>query len=200
MVIKTTRWFFLIFLKLQNSDFFNAICRKSHTRAQFKIQQTAFVLMAITLFFVLVGIFILTIMSSGLKESATNLAEKNALLLVSKLADSPEFSCGEAFGNKKINCVDADKVMMLKENIINYGDFWDVENIEIRKIYPKQESEIICTFENYPDCNLISLHSQENYGVGESNFVSLCRKQLINGEVHDKCELAKLIVSYKSLQ
>ena len=105
MVIKTTSWFFLIFLKLRNSDFFNAIRLKSHKKAQMKIQQTAFVLMAITLFFVLIGIFILVIRFSGLKESATELQEKNAMLLATKLANSPEFSCGEAFGNKKINCV-----------------------------------------------------------------------------------------------
>lgn len=169
-------------------------------KAQMKIQQTAFVLMAITLFFVLIGIFILVIRFSGLKESATELQEKNAMLLATKLANSPEFSCGEAFGNKKINCVDADKVMMLKENINKYSGFWDVENIEIIKIYPKLENEIICTFENYPECNLISLRSSENSGFSESNFVSLCRKELINGKISDKCELAKIIVSYKKLQ
>ena len=89
-------------------------------KAQMKIQQMAFMLMAITLFFVMVGMFVLVFRFSGLKESATMLEEKNAMLLVTKLANSPEFSCGEAFGSNRINCVDADKVMMLKENTAKY--------------------------------------------------------------------------------
>ena len=113
-------------------------------KAQLKIQQMAFMLMAVTLFFALVGMFVLVIKFSGLKESASILEEKNALLLVTKIANSPEFSCGEAFGSAKINCIDADKVMMLKENIEKYKGFWGGEtNIEIRKIYPK--GDVICT-------------------------------------------------------
>ena len=56
---------------------------------QLKIQQMAFVLMAVTLFFVLVGMFVLVVRFSGLEESATALEEKNAMLLVAKLANSP---------------------------------------------------------------------------------------------------------------
>ena len=98
-------------------------------KAQLKIQQMAFMLIAVTLFFVLVGMFILTIYVSELKNSAAILDEKNALLLVTKLANSPEFSCGGSFGNLRTNCIDADKVMMLRERISNYENFWDVENI-----------------------------------------------------------------------
>ena len=166
-------------------------------RGQLKIQQMAFMLMAVTLFFVLVGIFILVVKFSGLKESATALEEKNAMLLVTKLANSPEFSCGEGFGTNRINCVDADKVMVLKENINKYADFWGVSNIEIRKIYPV-EKEIICDIGNYPDCNVIRMRSKEVSGTDLSNFVSLCRKESFGGEIYDKCELAKIMVSYES--
>ena len=92
-------------------------------KAQMKIQQTAFLLIAITLFFVLVGILVLGFKVSDLRKSATLLEEKNAVLLVSKLANSPEFSCGNAFGSSRINCIDSDKVMMLKENIDRYVNF-----------------------------------------------------------------------------
>lgn len=163
-------------------------------KAQLKIQQMAFMLIAVTLFFVLVGMFILTIYVSGLKNSAAALDEKNALLLVTKLANSPEFSCGEAFGNMRTNCVDADKVMMLREKISKYKGFWDVENVEIKKIYPKSENKE-CTLENYPDCNTIKIR-EGNITAEYSNFVSLCRKKVVKGEVENKCEIAKLIVSY----
>ena len=120
--------------------------------------------------------------------------EKNAMLLVTKLANSPEFSCGDAFGKSRVNCVDSDKVMALKENIQGYSGFWDVTSIEIRKIYPEFGSEVVCNQGNYPDCNLIEVVSGS--GVGVSNFVSLCRKDNFENLVYDKCELAKIIVSY----
>jgi len=167
-------------------------------RAQLKIQQMVFMLLAVTLFFVLVGMLVLTLKFSGLKESATELEEKNAMLLVTRIANSPEFSCGKSFGNLKTNCIDADKVMMLKKNIDGYDNFWGREtNIEIMKIYP--EGDVVCTLGNYPDCHIINLQSKEIH-IEHSNFVSLCRKDLINGEVYDKCELAKILVSYKDWQ
>jgi len=160
-----------------------------------KIQQMAFMLIAVTLFFVLVLMFVLVIKFSGLKGSAQELQEKNSLLLVTKLANSPEFSCEESFGKNKINCVDADKAMMLKENIERYENFWGVENIEIRKIYPYM-NEKICNLGNYPDCNVIKMRSENVKGFDTGNFVTLCRKENSGGEVYDKCEIAKLMVSY----
>jgi len=167
------------------------------TKAQMKIQQTAFMLIAVTLLFVLVGMFVLIFKFSDLRQSATELEEKNALLLVSKLANSPEFSCGDAFGTSRINCIDADKVMVLKENIEKYQNFWGVSNIEIRRIYPQIDQDILCNIENYPDCNIIRLYAREPIGIDLSNFVALCRKDIINEETYDKCELARLIVSYE---
>lgn len=159
-----------------------------------KIQQTAFMLIAVTLFFVLVGLFLLSFKISDLKRGATNLEEKNAALLVSKLANSPEFSCGSSFGENKIDCVDADKVMALKENIGNYTGFWEKTNIEIRKIYPSGDVE--CISSNYPNCQVIKLISGER-GTYLSNFVALCRKETHEDGFYDKCELAKLMVSYE---
>jgi len=160
-----------------------------------KIQQMAFMLVAVTLLFVLVGIFFLVFSLSGLKESATALEEKNAMLLVSKLANSPEFSCEMAYGNK-VNCVDADKVMILKDKISRYSNFWGISGLEIRKIV--DSSEISCTKSNYPNCNLIEFNLNKDKDFSVATFVSLCRKDIIEGNTYDKCELAKIIVSYES--
>jgi len=167
-------------------------------KAQLKIQQMAFVLLAITLFFVLAGMFALIFLISGLKNSATMLEEKNALLLVAKLANSPEFSCGSAYGSDKVNCVDADKVMVLSKNMDAYSKFWGLNNIEVRKIYPEEDT-IICTFSNYPNCNSIKIKSSDSKnisGVYRENFVTLCRKEQENGVTYDNCDIAKLLVSY----
>ena len=166
-------------------------------RAQLKIQQMAFMLIAVTLFFVLVGMFVLSIYVSNLKNTAGNLEEKNAMLLVTRLANSPEFSCGEAYGGRKTNCIDADKAIVLRENIDKYSNFWDVENIEIRKIYPVISGDVDCTVNNYPDCNIIRIR-EGNISQEYSNFVSLCRNEFNSEEdkPETKCELAKLLVSY----
>jgi hypothetical protein len=168
-------------------------------KAQLKIQQMAFMLIAVTLFFVLIGLFITGIVFSGLKKSSEVLEEENAMLLVSELSNSPEFSCGEAFRYGKTNCVDSDKIMILR-NMNEYADFWDVAAIEIRKIYPAYERETECSEENYPDCNVMEIYSKSvKKGAYNSNFVSLCRKEknAETGEIYDKCELAKLLVSYE---
>ena len=162
--------------------------------AQMKIQQMAFMLIAVTLFFVLVGMFFVKVLFSNIKESASLLEEQNALLLVTKLANSPEFSCQNAFGGTKINCIDSDKIMALKNNINKYSGFWGVSGIEIRKIYP-EGSRIECTSENYPECDDIKLIPGRGTGVG--NFIASCRKENINNLIQDKCELAKIIVYYE---
>ena len=162
--------------------------------AQLKIQQMAFMLIAITLFFALIGMFFLTLQFSKIKESAGILEEKNALLLVTKLANSPEFSCGESFGTGKTNCIDSDKVMALRKNIDKYENFWGVNNIEIRKIYPENNGKE-CTAGNYPNCDIIKI--EKGIITSEhSNFVSLCRKESFGDESYDKCEIAKLMAGY----
>lgn len=195
MVIKTTPWFFLIFPFTLKGDFLNCLRRKSHRnlKGQMKIQQMIFMILAVFLLFVLVGIFFLSISLSNLKETATELEEKNALLLVSKLANSPELSCGEVFGTSRTNCIDFDKVMAI--NLESYSDFWGLAKVEIRKIYPDQ-GNVLCNNDNYPNCGVVKLVDREvDTSTYSSSFVSLCRKDTTEKIMYDKCELALLMVS-----
>ncbi len=168
--------------------------KKQNKLGQMKIQQMAFMLIAITLFLIVAGMFILTIRLSSIKETAKVLNENNALLLVSKISDSPEFSCGNAFGQARSNCIDTDKAMALEGKIQDYSGFWGVSGIEIKKIYPMGTGE--CTKQNYPNCGQITLLAPSN-GTGVSNFVSLCRKEQ-NNSVYDKCELGRIILTYNA--
>ena len=166
-------------------------------KGQMKIQQMAFMLMAVTLFFILVGLFVLVWRVGGLRQSAEILEEKNVMLLVTKLSDSPEFSCGT--WEYKSSCVDTDKIMMLKKSIDKYSGFWgrNVSSIQIEKVYPKEQRNE-CTLSNYPHCNVITLFSKSGSltGIPRYTFVALCRKDLYEGEVYDKCELGRLLVFY----
>jgi hypothetical protein len=161
-------------------------------KGQAKIQQMMFMLLAVTLLFVLVGLFFLAIKMSTLKSTATTLGEENAKLMVSKLANSPEFSCGGAF-EAQSNCIDFDKIMALK-SMKEYSKFWGVAKIEVRKILPTGNKT--CSFENYPNCEIVNiLDLGVNTLSPSSNFVSLCRKEKSERIVYNKCELALLMVS-----
>lgn len=192
MVIKTTKGFLRIlhpkFRKNLNSE------RIKNKFGQLKIQQMAFMLIAVTLLFVLVGIFFLAIRMSDIRKTATNLEEENAMLLVSKLANSPEFSCGNSFGTSRANCIDFDKLIILEKMSNKYQNFWGVTKIYVRKIYP--EDNTLCTEENYPNCGIIKILDKNISSTAfTSNFVSLCRKEKGENIIYDKCELALLMVS-----
>ena len=75
-------------------------------RSQLKIQQMAFMLMAVFIFFILVGMFYLVFQSRNIKEQA-QVAERNkAIEMANMLVNSAEFTCGDY-------CVDGDRAMVL---------------------------------------------------------------------------------------
>lgn len=169
---------------------------KELKKAQMKIQQMAFMLVAVLVFFVMVGLFLLKIRLGGLEETGSELEQENAILLASKLANSPEFACGEAFGSKRSNCVDFDKVMFLKNNIDKYAEFWGVNNIELKITYSVGGYRRDCTMENYPHCDRIVLVEGPITGYDVSTFVTVCRKETLGENVQDVCNLGKLFVRY----
>lgn len=170
---------------------------------QMKIQQMSFMIVAVFLFLAMVGMAVVTVKMSELKSSATSLDKQNAVLLVTKLANSPEFACGEVYGTAKTDCVDWDKVMALKIGISKYSDFWGASSIEIRRIYPPKSpsaQDIICTGVNYPPkCNIIKVMGSTK-DFDKSNFVALCRKERYKNEFVNKCEMAILTVGYKKVE
>ncbi|MEK6840946.1 MAG: hypothetical protein AABX79_03255 [Nanoarchaeota archaeon] len=178
--------------------------KKTNKKAQMKVQQMAFMLIAVTIFLVMAAMFILVIRFSSLRDTAGLLEEKNALLLVSKVADSPEFSCGNAFGTTMSNCIDMDKAMALKGRLRDYSGFWGIDGLEIMKVYPKNTGTAAgagteCNPENYPDCGKITILSP-SAGTGVSNFVSLCRNEQEENSslVYGKCEIGRIIITYGS--
>ena len=160
--------------------------------AQMKIQQMAFMLIAVTLFFALVGMVILVIYMSSLGESSDLLEQEKAMRLATKIANSPEFACGGSFG-EKTNCVDFDKVLILKESVDKYKEFWRVDNIMILKIFPPENFEVECNAGNYDECGQLKL-MEGNIGLSYSNYVTLCRKASNAGELYNKCEIARILV------
>lgn len=165
----------------------------SGKRGQMKIQQMAFMIIALALFFILVGLLVLSFSLSGLKESKERLDEENAMLLTLSISGYPEFSCGESFGTDKSFCIDADKFMAFKKVAEkDYDDFWGISSIEIRRLY--NESSIVCDDSNFPNCGILRTTLSGGQGNDKTAFITLCRKAGFMGSPYDKCEVAKLIV------
>lgn len=169
-------------------------------KAQMKIQQMAFMLIIVTLFFALIIMIVLSSWLSSLKGSAQDIREEKARRIVSAAANSPELSCGEYFGSAKVDCIDMDKMISLKQRAEKYENFWgsDIENIELIILYPKSEKKE-CTFGTYPQCNYINLFNKPE-GIHEENYVLACRNENLAEEIYNKCSIAKLFVTYRQVE
>jgi hypothetical protein len=164
-----------------------AMVKKS---GQIKIQQMIVMLIAVFILFVIVFLFFGSLFISKIKSDSKAMKEESSLMLVSRLANSPELSCGDSFDKSYDNCVDFDKAFIISK-MSEYSDFYNnLASIKIEKVYPK-ENNFNCNEENYPNCsNLVILNKNAKKGASLFNFVLLCKKQEEN-----KCWLARLIVS-----
>jgi hypothetical protein len=159
-------------------------------RAQMKIQEMSFMIIALFIFFTLVLLFYLAVSLNGLKNTSNVLSRQKNVLLIAMLAGTPEFSCADT----KALCVDSDKILALKNHPV-YSSFWDVDGLKIEKVYPKNDKtkDIECTYATYPNCDTFTLVENQSNSIADASFISLCRKEFKNYP-YDKCELAKIIV------
>ena len=155
-------------------------------KGQMKIQEMAFVLIAIMIFFALVALFYFTIRMNELKGTAATLQEDAARAAVQTLASSPEFGWT---ATECSNCVDMDKLMAIK-NLSEYKKFWGLDYLKIERVYPIGNGE--CTAGNYPTCASITLIPKSNFGTPPSAFVSLCRYDFKEGQSYARCEIGKI--------
>jgi len=158
--------------------------------AQLKIQQMAFMLMAVFIFFALAVLFCIVFQSRNVTNIANELERTRATEISASIAETAEFSCGSF-------CVDGDRMMVLA-NKTKYGNFWQVSSIEVRTVYPTSTQEILCTASNYPDCNYIRVYDNGEGKIKASSFVSLAKRVNEGGSVYTKYEVAQLIVGYTS--
>jgi len=164
----------------------------SSKRSQMKIMEMSFMILALFLFFVLVGLFFLASFASDLKTQANLLYRQGTINTLIALSGTPEFTCGES------NCVDLDKMIALSGMTGMtgvYRNFWNVGSIKIIKVYPPISGEVKCTGNNYDNCNTIVVKEKPT-GANEildSTFVSICRKEAKDGYVYDKCEIGRIV-------
>jgi len=155
-------------------------------KAQMKIQQMAFMILAVFLFFVLVGLFFLSYQYKVLKSKASDLEREQAISSLVTITNMPEISCGHL-------CLDEDKLeVMLKED---YSKIWPVQSIKVYKLYPFSNKTVNCPA---PDCNFYGVYNSNQKEISEeSTYITLCRKDQKNSYIYDNCKIAKLVVGMR---
>lgn len=114
-------------------------------KSQMKIQEMAFVLIALMLLFSMVFIFYIKLKSSDIEETSYGLKQNKALSLLDRITSMPELSCSAVLGADSL-CIDQDKLEIMQTNNFQeeYRDFWqNVKEIKIKKVYPDEDSFVI---------------------------------------------------------
>jgi len=160
-------------------------------KAQLRIQEMSFMLVAVALFFVLIGLFGLSFLNSNLQKNAQSIQEAEVLASVINLAESPEFSCV----NQRSGCVDMYKVIGLMNNE-NYENYWEFSSLSILREsgFNKSKENLIDCF-GEEDCDRFVVFDKNIKNEEKiSSFISLCHIEYENYYPYEKCELGKLIV------
>jgi len=163
-------------------------------KAQLKIQEMSFMLVGVILFFIIVGLFALTIVNSNLQKEARQIKEAETLAIVGEMAGMAEFSC---VGDRS-SCVDADKLIGLMKSS-SYKNLWKLSSLEVfrESSFDKSEGEMIdCNRDSYiGECDRFvifdnGVDSEERIG----SYVALCRVEYENYYPYEKCEMGRIVV------
>ena len=163
-------------------------------RGQMKIQQMAFMIMAVFLFFILVGLFFIGIQFKDVKGSAAQLQKEQAISSLRVIADMPELN----FDSSETMTLDEDKLAIMSGNFSSgYDVFWPVASVGVYKIYP--------AFDSVDKCPGVGCNFYEIYDSGQTNvktystFVSICKRVRESGSAYDRCEVGKLVVGVREV-
>ena len=159
--------------------------------AQMKIQQMSFFILAVFIFFMLVGLFFISLQYKGVQSSAESLQKDQAISSLETISNMPELVCdtNEPF------CLDFDKVSVFSEYANAYADFLPVSSIKIYKLDPLSNKIIKCPAVN---CTYYEIYSSNQTRIQEySTFISICQKEENFGRVSYDCGLGKISVGVK---
>ena len=165
-----------------------------NNKGDIRIQQTAFMILAVFFFFVLVGLFFLGYYSRDLKARTHELEKKQTIASLQTLIDMAELSY-DATGYEYLS-LDEDKILVMSVEV--YSTIWPVSSIKIYKVFPAFDKLVKCP---NPECNYYVVYDSGQEEVEEySTFVSLCRKNKEFGSIYDKCEIAKLSAGVENVE
>ncbi|MFH1823094.1 MAG: hypothetical protein ABH817_00030 [archaeon] len=137
-------------------------------KGQLKIQEMAFVLIAIVILFALVLLFFTRIELFKVKGVAEQTREERALFMLRAIAAMPELRC--SVSTSESACIDLDKLKAFEELNAGYKPFWRnnfIQKIRIDEVYPGKNEYLL--FED-------KLNEESTQGY--STFIPLCQFHL----------------------
>ncbi|MEM2956039.1 MAG: hypothetical protein QW041_00465 [Candidatus Pacearchaeota archaeon] len=126
-------------------------------KAQVKIQEMAFVLLAIALLAIIAFIFFVKFQGENIARTAEMTRQQEALSLLGKIAALQELRC-----SKGEICIDEDKAIIAKDYDLK-NIFQGINKVEIKRIYPTG--------------NNIIIYQSGKGNQSVSTFISLCRQE-----------------------
>ena len=147
-----------------------------NNKAQLKIQEMAFVLLALAVLAMIAFIFYMRLQASSLERAGEETKQQTAISLLGKIAALQELRC-----EKGEICIDEDKANIAKtKNLANL--FQGLKKVEVKRIYPAGSDLVIW---------------QAGSGQGNqsySTFISLCKQEKAGTYVEWKCGISLLEV------
>lgn len=165
-------------------------------KGQVKIQEMAFVLVALAVLFGLVILMYFSIRLNTLQSGAQLFKDDSARALIRSLPSFPELQWAECS-----SCIDLDKAIAFKAlngNNSVYGTIWELDYLKIERVYPENENKE-CSIGNYPDCNALTLiDTPKPDSAPVRAFASLCRWD--DNFMQEVCELGIIYASGGSVK
>jgi hypothetical protein len=164
-------------------------------KAQMKIQQMIFMILAVFLFFILVGLFVLNVQMRGLKGSSESLKEAEAINSLTAITSMTELSCASSESTLDSFCLDGDKIEIMSKKK-GYSELWPIASLEVYKISPSFTTVVKCPAVN---CNYYSVFDNgQNQTQKVSTYVNICYSRMKDSNKYDSCEIAKILVGVKN--
>lgn len=155
--------------------------------AQMKIQQMAFLILAVMFFFALVGLFILRISLANLEGDFSNLNKEQAITSIQVVTSSTELNCN----SREELCLDEDKLQIMSGDFKEfYSSFWPVAFIKVYKYSAFNSSPVKCPS---PNCNHYEVHNNgQEFFETRSSIISICKKSTIDSSRYESCEVGRI--------
>ncbi|MCX8194423.1 MAG: hypothetical protein N3G19_03670 [Candidatus Pacearchaeota archaeon] len=121
--------------------------KKQAKKGQLKIQEMAFVLVAVVFLFAIIFLFFARFQASQTKEVVEELRELRTITMLRVVASLPELRCSSSFGSAtEIACIDKDKLAVFDNDQrlgARYEQLWAqsfITKITVDEEYPKGKS------------------------------------------------------------
>ena len=167
-------------------------------KSQLQIQEMAFVLVGLILFFALLMLFFAVFQQAKIKSLAEQVRREETVAKLHTIINMPEFSCREAF------CIDEEKLIAFSQidklKIEKYQQKFDKANIvliKVERVWPLQpgQTQTQCDNSNRPpNCGYHVIYNNtagKNY-EGHSTFVPMCYHS--DGL---RCDVGKIVVAFE---